>query len=62
MCLWLIAHMIYIIEDQGALVNEKGEEQPLKAGDFAPVNPEGLTQVTPTISPNNATRGKSPSR
>lgn len=33
-------HMNYIIEGQGALVNEKGEEQPLKAGDFALVNPD----------------------
>ena len=31
--------MIYIIEGTGALVNEKGEEQPLKAGDVALVNP-----------------------
>ncbi len=36
--------MNYIIEGKGALVNEKGEEIPLKAGDFALVNPEGLTQ------------------
>jgi hypothetical protein len=35
--------MAYVIEDQGALLNESGEEQPLKAGDFALVNPEGLT-------------------
>ena len=33
-------HMIYVIEGSGALVNEKGEEQPLKAGDFALVNPD----------------------
>ena len=33
-------HMIYIIEGTAALVNEKGEEQPLKAGDFALVNPD----------------------
>ena len=33
-------HMNYIIEGQGALVNEKGEETPLKAGDFALVNPD----------------------
>ena len=33
-------HMNYIIEGEGALVNEKGEEQPLKAGDFALVNPD----------------------
>jgi len=32
--------MNYIIEGQGALVNEAGEEQPLKAGDFALVNPD----------------------
>ena len=38
--------MIYIIEGTGALVNETGEETLLKAGDFALVNPEGLTQVT----------------
>jgi len=30
--------MNYIIVSTGALVNEKGEEQPLKAGDFALVN------------------------
>ena len=34
-----IVHMNYIIEGEGALVNEKGEETPLKAGDFALVNP-----------------------
>ena len=33
-------HMNYVIEGTGALVNEKGEEQPLKAGDFALVNPD----------------------
>ena len=32
-------HLNYIIEGQGALVNEAGEETPLKAGDFALVNP-----------------------
>ena len=32
-------HMNYIIEGEGALVNDKGEETPLKAGDFALVNP-----------------------
>ena len=32
-------HMNYIIEGSGALVNEAGEETPLKAGDFALVNP-----------------------
>jgi quercetin dioxygenase-like cupin family protein len=31
--------MNYVIEGSGALVNEKGEEQSLKAGDFALVNP-----------------------
>ena len=38
-------HMNYIIEGKGVLVNEAGEEIPLKAGDFALVNPEGLTLV-----------------
>ena len=31
--------MNYVIEGSGALVNEKGEETPLKAGDFALVDP-----------------------
>jgi len=34
-----IVHMNYVIEGSGALVNEAGEETPLKAGDFALVNP-----------------------
>jgi len=33
-------HIIYIIEGTGNLVNEKGEEQPLKAGNFALVMPD----------------------
>ena len=33
-------HMNYVIEGLGALVNEKGEETPLRAGDFALVNPD----------------------
>lgn len=33
-------HMNYIIEGEGALVNEAGEETPLKPGDFALVNPD----------------------
>ena len=32
-------HMNYIIEGQGALLNEKGEEQNLKKGDFALILP-----------------------
>jgi len=32
-------HMNFIIEGQGVIINESGEEQPLKAGDFALVNP-----------------------
>jgi mannose-6-phosphate isomerase-like protein (cupin superfamily) len=32
--------MNYIIEGEGALVNAEGEEAPLKAGDFALVNPD----------------------
>ena len=31
--------MTYVIEGEGALVNEAGEETPLKTGDFAFVNP-----------------------
>ena len=37
-------HMIYIIDGEGALVNEAGEEQPLKAGDFALVKPDEKLQ------------------
>lgn len=33
-------HMNFVIEGEGALVNENGEETPLKAGDFALVNPD----------------------
>lgn len=32
-------HMNYIIEGEGALVNEAGKEIPIKAGDFALVKP-----------------------
>jgi quercetin dioxygenase-like cupin family protein len=41
-------HMNYIIEGEGALVNEKGEETPLKAGDFALVNPSEKHQYRNT--------------
>jgi quercetin dioxygenase-like cupin family protein len=33
-------HKNYVIEGIGYLVNEKGEEQPLKAGGFALVYPD----------------------
>lgn len=33
-------HMNYVIEGQGALVNEMGEETPMKSGDFALVKPD----------------------
>lgn len=33
-------HMNYVIEGEGALVNEAGEETPMKAGYFALVNPD----------------------
>jgi hypothetical protein len=36
----VIVHMNYVIDGSGALVNEKGEELPLKAGDFALVDPD----------------------
>jgi uncharacterized cupin superfamily protein len=55
-------YMNYIIEGEGALVNEEGEETPLKAGDFALVNPEGLTQVIPVRSTNIGTMETNPSK
>ncbi len=33
-------HMNFVIEGEGVLVNEAGETQALKAGDFALVNPD----------------------
>ena len=39
-------HMNYIIEGEGALINEKGEEQPLKAGDFPWSTPKGSHKET----------------
>ena len=58
----VIVHMNYVIEGSGALVNEAGEEQPLKAGDFALVNPEGLTQVIPMKNTSTVTRAMFHSR
>jgi hypothetical protein len=37
--------MIYAIEGRGALVNEKGEDQSLKAVDFALVDPSEKTSI-----------------
>jgi quercetin dioxygenase-like cupin family protein len=37
-------HMNYVIQGEGALVNEAGEEQPIKAGDFALVMPDEMHQ------------------
>lgn len=54
--------MIYVIEGSGALVNEIGEEQLLKSGDFALVNPEGLTRVIRMRNTSTATRGMYHSR
>jgi len=36
--------MVYIGEGEGAPVNEVGKEQPLKAGDFIPLNPDAEHQ------------------
>jgi quercetin dioxygenase-like cupin family protein len=36
----IMLHMNYVIEGVGCLVNEAGQEQPLKAGDFALVHPD----------------------
>ncbi len=41
-------HMNYVIEGEGALVNEKGELKPLKAGDFALVLPHEKHQYRNT--------------
>jgi uncharacterized cupin superfamily protein len=54
--------MNYIIEGQGTLANEKGEEQLLKADDFALVNPEGLTQVIPVKNTSTVTKVTNPLR
>jgi len=48
--------MNYVIEGMGALVNEKGEEQLIKAGDFALVNFEGLMHVIPMKSTSTRTK------
>jgi len=37
-------HMNYVIEGEGALVNVKGEEIPVKEGDFALVEPNEMHQ------------------
>ena len=37
-------HMNYIIEGVGVIINEKGEETPLKEGDFALVEPDEMHQ------------------
>jgi hypothetical protein len=49
--------MSNIIESKGVLMNEKGEETFPKTGDFALVNPEGLTQAIPMRSTSAATGG-----
>ena len=54
--------MTYVIEGSGALVNEAGEETPLKAGDFALVNPEGLTHVILVKNTSTAIKETSPSK
>ncbi len=55
-------HMIYIIEGEGALVNEAEEEQPLKAGEFVLVNPEGLAQIIPVKNTSTGTKETNLSR
>ncbi len=41
-------HMNYIISGEGVLVNEKGEEFPVKEGDFALVLPDEMHQYRNT--------------
>jgi quercetin dioxygenase-like cupin family protein len=48
-------HMNFIIEGQGVLINEAGEEKSLKAGDFALVNPNEKHQYR-NISKNEVFR------
>ncbi len=43
-------HMNYIISGEGVLVNEKGEELPVKEGDFALVMPDEMHQYRNTSS------------
>ena len=43
-------HMNYVIEGEAVLVNEKGEETPVKAGDFALVLPGEQHQYRNTSS------------
>ena len=45
-------HMNYIIEGEGVLVNEAGEQKSLKAGDFALVLPGEKHQYRNTSSDN----------
>ncbi len=44
--------MNYVIEGEGALVNEKGEKQYIKKGDFALVNPDEKHQYR-NLSPDH---------
>ena len=46
-------HMNFIIEGNGVLVNEAGEEKPLQAGDFALVEPNEKHQYR-NASPDKA--------
>ncbi len=46
-------HMNYLIEGEGVLINEKGEEQPIKAGDFALVLPNEKHQYRNTSKDKN---------
>ncbi len=46
-------HMNYLIEGEGVLVNEKGEQQPIKKGDFALVLPNEKHQYRNTSKEKN---------
>lgn len=46
-------HMNYIIEGEGVLVNEAGEEQALITGDFALINPDEKHQFR-NLSPDKS--------
>ncbi len=46
-------HMNYLIEGEGVLVNEKGEQQPISTGDFALVLPNEKHQYRNTSKDKN---------
>jgi quercetin dioxygenase-like cupin family protein len=48
-------HINYVIEGNGALVTESGEEFPIKTGDFALVLPDEIHQFKNTLADKSLT-------